>query len=81
MKSRKWAARDRAAQDKICRLWEERGAEYARQQQKFEEREEVRQKKARERREMEAAQVSLRSRRSLPPPIAALEVVFLVRLP
>lgn len=57
MKSRKWSARNRTAQDKICRVWEERGAEYARLQQRFEETEEARRKKARERREMEAAQV------------------------
>ena len=57
MKSRKWSARYRTAQDKICRVWEERGAEYARLQQRFEEAEEARQKKARERREAEAAQV------------------------
>lgn len=57
MKSRKWSARHRNAQDKICRVWEERGADYARLQQKYEEAEEARQKKARERREMEVAQV------------------------
>lgn len=59
MKSRKWSARHRNAQDKICRVWEERGADYARLQRRYEEAEEARQRKARERREMEAAQVSL----------------------
>lgn len=58
MKSRKWSARHRNAQDKICRVWEERGADYARLQHKYEEAEEARQKKARQRRETEAAQVN-----------------------
>ena len=57
MKSRKWSARSRTAQDKICRVWEERRAEYVRQQRRFEEAEEARRKRTRERREMEAAQV------------------------
>lgn len=57
MKSRKWSARHRTAQDKICRVWEQRGVEYARLQRKFEEAEEARQRKARERRETEVAQV------------------------
>lgn len=57
LKSRKWSARNRNAQDKICRVWEERGADYNRLQREFEEAEAIRQEKARQRREMEAAQV------------------------
>lgn len=72
VKSRKWSARHRNAEDKICRVWEERGADYARLQQKYEEAEEARQKKALQRREMEVAQVNLAS----PSPASPLLVVL-----
>ncbi|CBJ33004.1 hypothetical protein Esi_0402_0018 [Ectocarpus siliculosus] len=62
LKSRKWSARNRNAQDKICRVWEERGADYNRLQREFEEAEAIRQDKARQRRETEAAQAAAKAR-------------------
>ncbi|CAN0500328.1 unnamed protein product, partial [Ectocarpus sp. 12 AP-2014] len=62
LKSRKWSARNRDAQDKICRVWEERGADYNRLQREFEEAEAIRQDKARQRREMEVAQAAAKAR-------------------
>ncbi|CAM9478113.1 unnamed protein product, partial [Ectocarpus sp. 13 AM-2016] len=62
LKSRKWSARNRNAQDKICRVWEERGADYNRLQREFEEAEAIRQGKARQRREMEVAQAAAKAR-------------------
>lgn len=58
MKSRKWSARHRNAQDRICRVWEERGANYVRLQREYEEAEKARQEKNQQRREREAAQVN-----------------------
>lgn len=57
LKSRKWSARNRDAQDKFRRVWEERGSDYVRLQQAFEEAEAAREEKLRQRRETEAAQV------------------------
>ncbi|CAM9280499.1 unnamed protein product [Ectocarpus sp. 4 AP-2014] len=62
LKSRKWSARNRNAQDKICRVWEERGADFNRLQREFEEAEAIRQKNARQRREKEAAQTAAKAR-------------------
>eukprot|EP00904_Undaria_pinnatifida_P005465 jgi/Undpi1/2048/HiC_scaffold_12.g05434.m1 len=58
LKSRKWSTRSRGVQDKIRRVWEERGADYERLQREFEANEAAQQDKARQRREMEAAQAS-----------------------
>lgn len=58
LKSRKWSARSRDAHDKFHRVWEARGNDYERQQQVFEETEAAQEEKNRQRREMEAAQVS-----------------------
>ncbi|CAM9176459.1 unnamed protein product, partial [Hapterophycus canaliculatus] len=62
LKSRKWSARNRSAQDRIRRVWEERADDYARLQREHEEAEAARQEKARQRREMEAAQAAARTR-------------------
>lgn len=57
LKSRKWSARRKDAQDKFRRVWEARGDEYARSQRGFEEAKAARNERMRERREMEAEQV------------------------
>ncbi|CAM9768530.1 unnamed protein product, partial [Scytosiphon promiscuus] len=62
LKSRKWSARNRTAQDRIRRVWEERADDYARLQREHEEAEAARQDKARERRDTEAAQAAAKIR-------------------
>ncbi|CAM9494439.1 unnamed protein product, partial [Laminaria digitata] len=59
LKSRKWSSRTRDVQDKIRRVWEERGADYERLQREFEEAEAAQQDKTRQRRELEAAQARI----------------------
>lgn len=56
LKSSKWSSRSRDVQDKIRRVWEERGADYERLQREFEVAEAAQQDKIRQRREMAAAQ-------------------------
>lgn len=58
LKSRKWVAQSRDAQEKFHRVWEERGNEYSRSQKGFEKVKAARDEKMRERQEREAEQVS-----------------------